>query len=537
MSEHDTLALEPNPVHPAPAPPHHASRAQWAMARFECAQVLRHPAFLAAVFLYAALWVYEAWSEGLSGRYPVLQDEDRYSQLSLLLPAAGALIATNLAATRMYRHGAEPLFAVLTLPQWRRTLAHLVAALPPAAVAAVLTAARIAYDASAPTAVGSPSPVELITGPVVVLLAGCAGVTLARFTPSAAAGPFAALFLGALVLGSALDVRGMKWLGPVGVESEFAAPLPTDLMHRPVLAHLVYLAAVTGVLVLLALARAGARGLPARAGLVVLAATAVVVGVVQYRPLPDELVARRTDAEQHPGDEQRCRVAERVTFCAFPEFTGRAKDWQQITDGILDQVPAGKAAEPYAVRQRVFFGGDRDGITGMPPLRAWAQDDARHRTPGAVTVGTGWGTDDIGGGEMLSFAVRFADRVVTGPGKEGEPVADMLCRAEAVTVLWLAAQATPETADALRSLNRRSVGGITLTTLDSSEAVSVNGPEVQVVLDLLDKPTNEVGDRLQASWPDLSDGRTSTAEAARLLGVPAPADAEQGSEGTSCAAR
>ncbi|MER5943098.1 hypothetical protein ABT121_38075 [Streptomyces sp. NPDC001928] len=499
--------------------------------------MLRHPAFLAAVFLYAALWAYEAWSEGPGGRYPVLQDEDRYTQIPLLLLAAGALIATNFAATRMHRHGAEPLCGVLALPLWRRTSAHLVAALPPAAVAAVLTAARIAHEASAPTAVGSPSPVELATGPVVVLAAGCAGVALARFTPSATAGPFAALLLGAVVLAGALGVRGMKWVGPVGVESEFAAPLPTDLMHRPALTHLAYLAAATGVLVLLALVRAGARTLPTRAALVILAVTAIVVGAVQYRPLPDELVARRADAEKHPGDRQRCRVARQVTFCAFPEFLNRAKDWEQVTDGILGRMPAAGQSGPYAVRQRLFLGGDRDGFAGPPPLRAWARDDTRHDTPGAVTVGTPWGTDDIGGGEMLAFAVRFADRAVAGPRREDEPVAGMLCRARAVTVLWLAAQATPQTADALRSLNRRSVGGIALTTLDSAQALSVNGPEVQVVLDLLDRPATEVGDRLEASWPALSDDRTSTAQAARLLGVSAPADAEQGSEGTSCAAR
>lgn len=531
------MALDPKPVRPAPAVSHNALRAQWALARFESVHVLRHPAFLAAVFLYAVLWAYEAFSDGLSGQYPVLQDEDRYSQIPLLLLAAGALIATNLAATRMHRHGAQPLYEVLTLPLWRRTLAHLVAALPPAAVAAVLTAARIAYDASAPTAVGSPSPAELATGPVVVLLAGCAGVTLARFTPSATAGPFAALLLGALVLASALGVRGMKWVGPVGVESEFAAPLPTDLMHRPALPHLAYLAAMTGVLVLLALVRAGARAVPARAALVLLAVTAVVVGAVQYRPLPDDLVARRASAEKHPGDQQRCRVAGQVTFCAFPGFLGRSEDWQQVTDGILGRVPAEQRTGPYAVRQRLFFGGDRDGVTGAPPLQAWARDDARHGTPGAVTVGTQWGTDDIGGGEVLAFAVRFADRAVAGPGQEREPTADMLCRARAVTVLWLAAQATPETADALRSLNRRSFGGIALTTLDSSQALSVNGPEVQVVLDLLDRPAAEVGDRLKASWSALADDRTSTTQAARLLGVSAPADAEQGSEGTSCAAR
>ncbi|WP_338683614.1 ABC transporter permease [Streptomyces acidiscabies] len=519
---------------PRPQAPHDSPRAQRALARFESARVLGHPAFLTAVLLYAALWAYEAWGGGPRGRYPVLQDEDRYTQLPLLLLAAGALVATNLTTTRLHRSGTQPLAGVLGLPPWRRTLAHLTTALPPAALAALLATARIAAYATSPTAVGSPSPAELATGPAVVLLAGCAGVTLARLTPSAASGPYAVLLLGVLVLCGALGVRGLKWAGPVGVEDEFAAPLPGDLMHRPVAEHLVYLAAVTGVLALLALVRTGVRAAPVRVALVVLAGTAVVAGVLQYRPLPDDVVARRADAELHPGDRQRCRVADRVTFCAFPEFLARSRDWQRVTDGILTGAPATEG--PYAVRQRIFLGADhdgagQDGVAGMPPLEAWARDDDRHGTPGAVTVGTAWGTDDTGGDEMLAFAVRFADRVVPGHDPSG---GGMLCRARAVTVLWLAAQATPQTADALRSIQRRSVNGVTLDTLGSSQALGFGAPEVQVVRDLLDLPAPQVADRLKASWPALADERTSTGRAARLLGVTAPPDAEQGAEDTRC---
>ncbi|MET8982012.1 hypothetical protein ABZX85_41105 [Streptomyces sp. NPDC004539] len=519
-------------VRPPNPPPPDASRAARALARFESARVLRHPAFLTAVVLYTALWAYETWGGGPRGRYPVLQDEDRYGQLPLLLLAAGSLVATNLTTTRMRRHGAQPISGVLSLPPWRRTLAHLATALPPAASAAALATARITVYAAAPTSVGSPSPAELATGPLVVLLAGCAGVTLACLTPSAAAGPYAVLVLGTLVLCGALDVRGMKWVGPVGVEGEFAAPLPAGLMYRPVVEHLVYLAAVTGVLALFALVRSGLRAAPVRAALVLLVVTAAVAGAAQYRPLPDEVAARRADAERHPGDRQRCRVADRVTFCAFPEFMARSADWQRVTDGILRSTPAAEGS--YAVRQRVFFGTHAGGVTGVPPLADWARDDARHGTPGAVTVGTGWGTDDIGGAEILSFAVRFADRVV--PGGSDHQTGSMLCGARAMTVLWLAAQATPETADALRSLDRRSIGGITLTTLGSAQALGVSDPEIRVVRELLTRPAAEIADRLTASWPILTDERTRTSRAARVLGAAPPPDSPRSAEGTRCEA-
>ncbi|MCM2388919.1 hypothetical protein [Streptomyces albipurpureus] len=499
--------------------------------------MLRHPATLAAVAAYAALWTYEVLSTGHRGRYPVLQDEDRYTQMPLFLLAAGALIAAHLTATRTHRHGAEPLCEVLTLPLWRRSLAHFFAVLPLAGVAAVLTTTRITYYALAPTAVGSPSLIELVTGPIVVLLAGCTGVALARFTPAAVAGPFAALLIGALVLCSALGIRGMKWLGPLGVENEFAAPLPTGLMDRPALIHLGYLIALTGVLVLLTLIRSGLRTIATRSCLLLVAASAILIGTLQYQSPSASLLDRRADAERHPGDQQRCRTAGPVTFCAFPDFLGRTADWEQVTGGILNKVPLSRQAGPYGVRQRLFFAGDSDGIASNPPLKEWAQDDSRHNTPGAVTVGTRWGKDEISASAVLSFAVRFADRVAVDSIPKSQPQSLTLCHARAVTVLWLAAQATPETADALRSLSRRSIGGITLPTLNSSDSVSVNGPEVQIVLDLLDRPAKEIADRLNASWSQLTDQRTNTTQAARLLGVTSPTDTRQDSEGTPCAAR
>jgi hypothetical protein len=536
--EHRTtvIADDSPPGQSLPPDPRSARRAQWALALSESGRALRHPAVLAALLLYAALWAYEALSGGLDSRYPVLQDEDRYTQMPLLLLAAGALLATHMAMSRMRRHGAEPFCEVLTLRPWRQTVAHLVAILPLAVLAALVTLSRIAYYALAPTAVGSPSPVELATGPAVVVLAGCTGAALARFTTAASAGPFAVLLFGALVLCSALEVRGMKWLGPLGVESEFAAPLPTNLMDRPALTHLVYLAAVSGLLALIALIRAGLRTLPARGAAALLAVAVVVAGAGQYRSPSGSLGEHRTAAEKFPGDQQRCHRDGKVTFCAFPEFQGRTKDWRQITDGILRKVPNDRQDGRYAVRQRLFFGADRDGVTDRPPLEAWAKDDARHHTPAAVTVGTQWGTDEIGGDAMLSFAVRFSARVVDGPARGGEAPPQTLCRASAATVLWLAAQATPETADALRSLARRSIGGITLTTLGSSDSLSINGPEVQVVQELLDQPADKVGDRLKTSWDTLVDDRTTTKEAAGLLGASVPEDSERESEDTTCAA-
>ena len=99
-----------------------------------------------------------------------------------------ALIASNLAVLRAYRHKTEAMFDVLAMPVPVRTSAHLLAVLPLGALAAALVAARIGQLAAEPYAVGRPNIFELATGPLVVVLLGAVGVLEDR-VPVAAGRP------------------------------------------------------------------------------------------------------------------------------------------------------------------------------------------------------------------------------------------------------------------------------------------------------------------------------------------------------------
>ncbi|RLP93189.1 hypothetical protein [Micromonospora sp. CV4] len=512
-------SLAPAPTSRPPVTPRPRGAVS-ALFRIEAVRLLRHPAVLTGLLLYLALWAYEWGTGGLAHRYPVLQDEDRYSQVPLLLVAAGAFIASNLALTRAQRSGVAAVTDLLALAPWRRTLAQLLAPLPLAMLSGLLVGARVAHLAAAPGAVGRPSLLELVTGPLIVLLAGVAGVAVGRLTSMVAVGPLVILgmaiftLVGAVTLGRPM----LKWWGLVAIEDEFEPPLPADLMHRPVTAHLVYLAACAAVCCAVALARSG---VDRRIGVTAVGVTtvlAVVAGAGQSVTVPGDVAARRSVAEREPSAQQTCRTVGRVTYCAFRDFEGRIDQWSTLVGGMLGHTPPDRAADRYVVRQRLLFGATTSSVSISPPLAVWAADDARAGTPGAVPVGTKWGTDQIGGDAMLSFAGHFAARVVTGePPTEASALS--VCRSRAVLVLWLAATATEETTAALRSLLPRTGGSVVLPLLDSSLGLSIGRQEVSVVRSLLDRPADQVAQQVIANWAELTRPETGTERAASLLGT------------------
>ncbi|MEV7232434.1 ABC transporter permease [Streptomyces sp. NPDC051020] len=516
-----------------------ARSASWsatrALARTEAVRLLRHSAVLVAFALYAAQWAYSAYSG--NDRYPVLQDEDRFTQLPLLIPAAGTLLAANLAALRPHRHGTDAMLDLLVLPPWRRTCAQLLSLLPLTALSAVLVGARIGYAAVQEAAVGSPSGAELATGPLVVLLAGAIGVLAARFVRSVAAGPLTLAGLGIVTVAGALPSRSdWRWWGLVAVEDENRAPLPSSLMHRPAGWHLLYLAALLALVAAAALLRSGRRvttGLAVATGLV--PALAVLAGSVQLLGVADEVSRARAVAERAPSPQQVCGSRGPVDYCAFPEFADRSEQWAQVAEGILRWAPQVARERRYVVRQHIVPATSVSGLVSPLPLESWAADDRAAGTPGALPVGTDWGThSDVVGDRMLAFAGSLAHRAVVG---ESSPVPEhgVVCRSRGVLTLWLAVRSTADTRDAYDSLSGRSWGGITLNSFDAATGLGFNRREQDVVDALLKRSVTETGARVKKFWAELTAPDTTTDRAAALLGVRVPPPATRDDEGV-CAA-
>uniref|UniRef100_A0AAU2VUS8 ABC transporter permease n=1 Tax=Streptomyces sp. NBC_00008 TaxID=2903610 RepID=A0AAU2VUS8_9ACTN len=493
----------------------------------ECGLLLRHPAFLAAVALYVAFWIYDLVPGDAAHAYPVLQDESWSVHLPLLLLAAGVLLAANQGALRSHRNLTEPMYDVLVVGRPRRVCAHLLSLLPAALFALLLTAGRIGYLAARAGAVGETRPWDLMAGPVCVLLAGVVGVMLSTLATSAAVAPMALVGLGMLTFAGAVNTSATwRWFGLLAFENENAAPLPAALVHRPSLAHLAWLAALVVLLGAAAVLRAGGRGTVLRVTTALALVAALVAGFTQTRGLSaadKDQVSAYTD---HPAAHQRCTTEKGLTICAFPEFAPWTSQWAKVARGVLAYAPGEVAGAPYTIRQRIFPPGGASSNGQPPPLTAWADDDARAGTPKAVTVGTDW-SDGAAGGDrrsdaVVEFSTGFAYRTVTGDVPR-QPRLTMVCGARATLVLWLAGRATPGSQEALRSTRDRTFGGgISLPLLNSGAGISFEPRAADFAFDLIDHPSQDNATVIKKNWAELTAPDTTVDRAAHLLGVKAP---------------
>ncbi|MFI6942732.1 ABC transporter permease [Streptomyces sp. NPDC050418] len=519
----------------ASAPPGPAAGVK-ALAVTEGRRLLRHPVFLGTLLLCVGLWVYETVVAGSSG-FPVLHDEDRMVQNQLLLMAAGTFLAVHLAAIRPARDGTEGWFLSLVLLPWQRAAALLLAMLPAVLLTAVLAAARIIWLALQPGAAGSPSLAELAAGPAVVLVAGALAVLLGLLTKSVAAGPITLACLAIItVVGALFPFESWRWWGFIAVEDELHAALPSGLLHRPAGQHLLYLLLLGLTFATGALLRAGLRTPLVRVVLVAGLAGAVVTGTLNARPAPGSLATARQQALEAPSGEQSCVKKGELTYCAFPEFLDRHTEWARVSEGILRRVPGDVRDPRYTVRQHISPVSESSLGQTTAPIDAWTEDDRKAGTPGAIAVGTAWGdgsdlANDVTGG----FATAFAARVVTGEPAGSGPQDALLCGGRSVLTLWLAAQATPQTAPALRSRLDRSFGGLvgfgTVTTVEAEQS------DVDLAFRLLDLPAAEVGGKAKAHWSELTSADTSSTEAARLLGLDVKGQTDGYGEDSMCGSR
>ncbi|MFJ8044093.1 hypothetical protein ACIRBX_26685 [Kitasatospora sp. NPDC096147] len=527
------------PVRPRPAPsrPRGGPAAVAGLARVEALRLLRHPAVLAATALYAAFWLYDLVTGDAANRFPVLHDESWSLHLPMLLVAAGVLLAANQGALRAHRNGTESLFEVLTVDRARRTSAHLLAVLPAALLALLLTVVRIAYLAGRPGAAGEIRPWDLAAGPLCVLLAGVVGVLLAVLATSAAVAPMAVVGLGVLTFAGALNTgAGWRWLGLVALEDQNAASLPVVLTDRPAAWHVLWLTALALLLSAAAVLRTGGRGPWVTAVTAVALAGTLTAGVVQTGGVSTEVADRKAEFTTHPAAHQTCEVDGNLTLCAFPDFEAWRSEWRAVGAGVLRETPATVAAAPYAVRQRVFPQGN--GSSGVAaPLADWARDDAAAGLTAAVTVGTDWSdgaaAGDRQGDAVAEFATAFAYRVVTG-GVPDQPKLSMVCGSRAVLVLALAGRATPGTKEALQSVRDRTFGGLSFPLLGSSSGLSFEPRAAKLAFTLVNRPTGGGAPAIAANWAELSAPGTSVDRAAELLGVPAPAALAEGEQVAGC---
>lgn len=480
--------------------------AVFALARFEARELLLQIPVFCMFLIYVGFTGWQLFSgrEGMDD-YPVLQYADRGTQALPMLPAAAVFICVNLAVLRSRRRHTDAQLDVLVMARWRRTVAHALSVVPFAVFTALVVTVKFTWLAFLPGAAGNGSVAELAVGPLTVLLAGCAGVLLARLIPS---GPLAALSVaGTYVLftfaeSSAGNPLWMRWLWPVVSESG-SVPLPSDLLGRPALWHALYLAGLVVLLGCLAVLVSGGRAWLVKAVAGGAAALTLTGAVAQSAGDSSALVAARVRASATPERDQKCVERERATYCAFPEWTGWVGDWAGTVQRVRSLAGGAAGGVRLTVRQRVEARYGLDGDSAIDPSR----------TPDEVTVGTQWG-----GNRNPEFAVGVASVLVAG-SEEG---AVEMCNARMVMVMWLALGADADPMTSLRDVRLSDTVSGSDTVLAPTNPLSMTAEQTTVVRELLQRPRYSVTAKVKANWTELTSPKTSTAQAARLLDVSLP---------------
>ncbi|MFF4785129.1 ABC transporter permease [Streptomyces griseorubiginosus] len=482
-----------------------------ALARFEARDLLRYLPVAATLLLYVGwtAWALFHSKDGMDA-YPALQDVDRDTQTGPLLLGIALFVCVNRCTLRSRRRGTDRQFDVLVMEPWRRTVAHVLSLVPFAAVTALVVLGEFTRQALRPGAVGHGSPAELAVGPLYVLLCGALGVLLARLVPTVFAAPVAVIglvVLSVFVSASTGGAEWSRWLSPVVDEVSGTTVLPSDLLGRPAAWHALYL---TGLILLVALGAvlvSGGRGRYVQIGAAGALVLTLVGAVAQSGGVSPELAAARERASVAPQRDQSCVRRAGSTYCAFPEWTGRADDWARVVDRVRSLAGGTAARQPLLVRQRVEARYGLDGDSAIPALT----------TPGQVTVGTRWG-----GNRVPEFAVGVASVLVTGAESKGGE----LCDGRVVTVMWLvlggSAQPLTDLADVRLD---DSVTG-SASVLAPTDGLSMSAAQTDVVRELLDRPRDEVTAAVRRNWTGLTAPGVTTARVAQLLEVKAPEGAK-----------
>lgn len=486
-----------------------------ALARFEARDLLRYIPVLATLVLYVG---YTAWTlfhskEGMDA-FPALQDTDRDTQTGPLLLGIGLFVCVNRCTLRTRRRGTDRQFDVLVMEPWRRTVAHVLSVTPFAAVTELVVLGEFTRQALRPGAVGHGSPAELAVGPLYVLLCGAFGVLLARLVPSTFAAPVGVVglfVLGVFVSAGTDSAEWTRWLSPIVGEASGNTVLPTDLIGRPAAWHALYLTGLILLLALCAVLASGGRTRLLKAGTAGALALTVAGAVGQSGGVSPELAAAREQASVTPQRDQSCVRHDGSTYCAFPEWTGRAGDWAEVVDRVQSLAGGTAARQPLLVRQRVEARYGLDGDAAIEPLT----------TPHQVTVGTRWG-----GNRVPEFAVGVAYVLVAGDESKGNE----LCDGRVVTTMWLAlGGATHPMADLAHVRLDDSVTGAA-SVLAPTSGLSMTAGQTDVVRELLGRPRGEVTAAVKRHWAELTASGVSTVQVAKVLGTEVPKGAKDCAE-------
>lgn len=530
------LADHERPARDAPPAAARAGRSSVAVARelavAEGRRLLRHPAFVSGIVVTVLLlWLTSGDAD--------LHWADWSVSVGLVLVPLGwlTIIATNLMAQRDRRHRVSELTETTPAPPMARTAGLTLATLATVPVTALVLAGSALHTWWRYDVIGSgPVLAELAVAPVLVVGGGVVGVAVARWLPRPVAAVAAVIAVIQMQVWMTQSVTAPTRRLAFWVDAD-SIRLP-QVMPRPAEWHLLWLAAWTVVLAVVALARHGMR----RSTVAVVTAALVAAGVAgwaQTRPPSEGDLAVAASVLTEPEQHQVCETHGPVTYCAYPRYRDLIGRWRTAVDGVLAAVPP-SSRSGLEVRQRiatVLSNPDcqpRPALEMLPPevadrvapIDVWPRDGAVHPAiAGAETGPCGGAYDDSGW--VFTAVAAGAWAVGLPPAPWGD---DTRCAADgearSAVALWLGAQGVPGGPDRLRRL--REDHALFWTGRVEFGAHWDNPPQwgvawhlsdLDAALALLDRPDDEVRALVVEHWDRLIDPATTTPELRTLAGI------------------
>ncbi|GIH71150.1 ABC transporter [Sphaerimonospora thailandensis] len=474
-----------------------------ALFQFEVRRLLRSPLLWGAAVLSLGLRLLAVWQW-----LPDFTTDPTSMSGSMLLLAAAALLAANLAASRDTRGGLPETLGALPGRAAVRTWAAVAAAVVVGTgIAALVMAVYLPVRWVMGPVAGTLDPYEALAGVLAVPFAAALGALLARWVRWLVAVPVTVFLLGAFTYLNGNQSGYGDWFLPVVL---FHAP---DWPDRPSGLHVIYLAAATVLLAALALLRHGVS--PVRViGAVTAAAVAVPAGAVASAQAPgpemNELRFHPVNTEQArrqplpaqirerylTTDAQQCREHGLITYCAFPDYVSWIPRWASAIEPVAEALPPSKRAGLPVVRQG----------TG-----SWFLYEPYSES--SVRAGMVWGR---AGGEDDLRANLASDliRKVTHVGLRRGGWCDGHGQARTVVTLWLIGQVVPPTLPEEKEVQ---IGTSIVTRGPFPLKIRYGPAELGYARRLLTTP--DTRERIWAHWETLVSPRTTIEQALPLLGL------------------
>jgi hypothetical protein len=427
-----------------------------------------------------------------------------------------------------------------------RTAGHLfslVGALPASLVLIGATSALTEWH----SAIGSPDPVALAAGALLVGTGGTIGVALGARFPHPLVG-----VLGALI-----------WMVPFSQSNRFSGPgtwlwpwvMPYQLGqfpapvtgYPPTAAHTLALAAIAGVAMVVALAwparNALRRGLLLGVGALAIA-VACIAGMAVYRPVPLSDVSRLVSDVAAPASVQHCVTDTGVRYCVYPGLGPVLQSVEGPVAAVISRVPV-RPAQPLTVEQTTNISLDDASLThgrSKAQLAIWAAElsnaPATRASSSAVYLPiSAWPTNRRAAATArFDLALATAEWALGLPTSTGSSTATQCVpvdQAREPIAIWLAAVATHTqlgndlAADMfpVRAANSPLIAWPYPGEFDGYLAAP--GPQTTaagylVAKEMTSLPVQRVAQVLDDGWAKWANGDTTDSQLAAALGVAMP---------------